>query len=72
MTARKPRARTSAKVRPYFKVYTLIASAVELGAGFGVRRAFKHTDTPAHDDIIESVYQEMMNALCDVIDFDRC
>lgn len=53
-----------------FKAYDLICRAVEDGAAFGVNRAFKHTDNPNRDEVIDNVVREVLNAICDIIDFD--
>jgi hypothetical protein len=51
--------------------HAIIAAAVERGAAYGVRRAFKYAaDVPDADTIIEHVEREVMNALCDVLKFD--
>lgn len=50
--------------------YVIITRAVEEGAAAGVRRAFKHTDTPTHDAIVENVEQHVMNAICEVVTFE--
>ena len=34
----------------------------EEGIGFGLNRAFKHTDTPSREDIAYEVYNELLNA----------
>ena len=53
-----------------FKAYDLICRAVEDGSAFGVNRAFKHTDNPNRDEVIDNVVREVLNAICDIIDFD--
>jgi len=60
------------KQRPRLKakLYVLAAEAVEVGSSFGVRGAFKHTDTPSVETIIENVEREMLNALTERFDFD--
>ena len=64
MSARKP--------RPRAKLYPVLVACVEEGAAFGVRRAFKHTETPDHAGICEQVEREILNLLCErlVIDDD--
>ena len=51
------------------KWYEIISRAVEEGAALGVNRAFKHTDKPERHGIIESVEREVLNCLCEVLDF---
>ena len=60
---------TAVKRRPKVKLWTIISRAVEEGAAYGIRRAYKHTDTPTHEDICEQVEREVMNALAEVLDF---
>jgi hypothetical protein len=54
-----------------FKAYDLIHRAVDEGTTFGVNRAYKHTATPTREIIIISVTTEVMNVLCDVLDFEQ-
>lgn len=51
-------------------LYHILSRAVEEGASTGVRLAFKHTDIPSQEAIIEAVENSIMCALCDVIEFD--
>mgnify|MGYP003332677866 FL=1 len=51
------------------KTYTIVTRAIEEGIAHGYRRAHKHTDAPTPEAIKESIYNEVMNALCDVIEF---
>ena len=53
------------------KAYPVIREAISSGIAFGIRRAYKHTDTPGHDVLQEQIEQEIMNALEEVIDFDK-
>jgi hypothetical protein len=53
------------------KVYNVVSRAVEEGINHGYRRAHKHTDNPGLAAIKDAIYNEVMNALCDVIDFDE-
>lgn len=52
------------------KTYTIIQDAVERGCQYGVTRAYKHTDKPSFESIVQECESAVMNALCDVIDFD--
>lgn len=52
------------------KTYTIIQDAVERGCQYGVTRAYKHTDKPSFESIVQECESAIMNALCDVIDFD--
>jgi hypothetical protein len=40
----------------------VLDSIFEEGIGFGLNRAFKHTDTPSREDIAYAVYNELWNA----------
>jgi hypothetical protein len=51
-------------------LYAIISRAVDEGTAYGVRRAFKHTETPDIEATIECVSREVMNALCEVLRFD--
>jgi len=50
--------------------YEIVARAVETGAAMGVSRAYKYSDAPTHDAIANSVEEEVMNALSDVLVFE--
>lgn len=63
-------AKTAVKNVVQLNVFTVVEKAVEEGAAYGVRRAYKHTDSPSQDEIIEQVRQGVLNALCEVIDFE--
>jgi len=60
------------KPRPRARLYPVLVACVEEGAAFGIRRAFKHTETPDHEVICEHVGREILNLLCErlVIDDD--
>jgi hypothetical protein len=49
--------------------YKIIHMAVEDGVAIGVRRAFKYTDTPTEDQMIETIRQEVMNQICEWFKF---
>lgn len=53
-----------------FNAYKLIARAVEEGVAYGVNRAFKHTDNPSVETLRDNIEREVMNALCDILDFE--
>ncbi len=50
--------------------YAILSRAVEEGAKFGYLRAFKYTETPSEDMILESIHREIMNAITEVFVFD--
>lgn len=57
------------------KEYPVLVQAIEDGAAFGVRHAFKHDENPPDDDkmeyIIQSVVQEVLNYICESFDLDE-
>lgn len=53
-----------------FKTYAIVARAVEEGVALGYRRAHKHVDNPAEDDLRDALETEVLNALCEVLEFD--
>jgi len=50
--------------------YAIIERAVEEGIAYGYRRAYKHTETPAHETIKAEVQSAVMGALSEVLRFD--
>jgi hypothetical protein len=65
-SVRAARVRATVKL----KAYDVISGAVSAGAQSAAVRSFKHTDAPTERDIAEHVEREVMNALCEVLDFD--
>ena len=67
------------RIRPTVKLYPVIARAVEEGVGYGIRRAFKYTDESDSmtrqsvytASLEEHIVHEVMNALCEVLEFDN-
>lgn len=55
----------SAEVR--LNVYAVIDDAVEIGVAHGLRRAYKHTDAPTDDEIIDAIRRAVMDTLGEVI-----
>lgn len=58
------------KLKQKIRLYDIVSGAVELGVGFGLNRAFKHVDDPDRSIIEDNVYRGVMNALCEVIDWE--
>lgn len=56
--------------KPKVKLWTVVSEAVAEGAVFGVSRAYKHTDQPDRETLIANIEREVMNSLCEVIDFE--
>jgi hypothetical protein len=52
-----------------FKSYELVTRAVEEGVAYGIRRAYKHTNTPSMEAIEGAVVDAVTSALCDILDF---
>lgn len=52
-------------------LYEIVSRAVEEGVQYGYSRSFKHTDNPDKEVMIDTIYQAVMNALCEVIKFDE-
>lgn len=48
-------------------VYAVIRRAVEEGAAIGWRRAHKHTETPDKDSAAQTIADEIMASLSDVV-----
>lgn len=65
MSARKLKVRTAIRVN----AYRVVSDAVERGALRGVRRAYKHTDTPTPEYIASEVESAVTLELSEVLDF---
>ncbi len=48
---------------------TVVMEAVENAISAGVKRAFKHTDTPDRDAVVDHVNLYVGNALDELLDF---
>jgi hypothetical protein len=51
--------------------YKLVQMAVDDGVAIGVRRAFKYTNKPSEDAMIETIRQEVMNQVCEWFKFEE-
>ena len=49
--------------------YEVISRAVEEGVGYGLMRAYKHTDKPSKDNIQTEIENAVMSSLCEVLKF---
>lgn len=49
--------------------YEVINRAVDDGVSYGFMRAFKHTDKPTNEHIMEEINNAIMGSLCDVLIF---
>lgn len=66
---RKPRKGASIKpcAEVRINVYAVIDDAVEIGVAHGLLRAYKHTDAPTDDEIIDTIRRAVMETLGEVI-----
>lgn len=53
------------------RVYDILRRAVEEGCAYGAGRAFKHTATPSAEQIRGEVEAAVMDAICEVFEFDE-
>lgn len=69
-----PRSAGKVATRLRFKGYAITTTAVEEGLTYGIRRLFKHEDGPFTEDQLlerkDTLHDAVMNALCEVIEFD--
>lgn len=68
MTKKIGRLVTDGRVK--INTYEVIARAVEDGIGWGLTRAFKHTETPDRETLEDHLHREILNAICEVVIFD--
>ena len=52
------------------KAFPLMQRAVEEGVSYGYNRAFKHTDTPAEEDLKTAIEEAVINSICEWFDFE--
>ena len=52
------------------KLHGIIERAIEEGIELGYRRAFKHTDKPSEEQIVESISRAVMFNIDEVMSFD--
>lgn len=51
------------------KEYNLVQMCVENGVRLGLGRAYKHTEQPTYEDMIDAINSAVMNELCEWFDF---
>ena len=51
--------------------YKILQMAVEDGIALGVRRAFKYTDKPSEDQMVETIRMEVMTQICEWFYFNE-
>ena len=52
------------------RAYRIISDAIDRAINYGYNRAHKHTEAPDAETIKGSIYNEIMNELSEVIDWD--
>lgn len=52
------------------KFHNILINAVESGVALGYRRAFKHTDSPKEDYILETIVTAVMSEIYESFTFD--
>lgn len=55
------------KIKPTLDSYRIIRDAVDIGIGFGYRRAHKHMDNPTEETITQAISDAVMLELDNVI-----
>ena len=53
------------------KVYSILSQAVEDGAKYGYRRAFKHCEAPTEEAICDSIHLAIMNEISQWFEFEE-
>lgn len=65
----KPKLEDTFKVK--VNLYALISVGVSNGVKYGYRRAFKHDEAPSEDVICDRIENEVMNSICEYIQFNE-
>ena len=52
------------------RAYAILQRAVEEGVAYGYQRAHKHVDSPDGDAIKAAIEQAVMDAICEVFEFE--
>ena len=53
------------------KIYAILSEAVEIGIRFGYTRAFKYTDSPSEQSILDDIHDSVMAEVCQRFTFDN-
>lgn len=56
------------QIRLRINPYELVREAVEAGVNYGYHRAHKHVEKPDEAVIVNTIAQEIMNNLCELLD----
>jgi hypothetical protein len=51
--------------------YRIIDDAVEKAIAYGYKRAYKHSDAPTEQHLLQEIHRAVMNELCEVLKFDE-
>ena len=51
--------------------YSIISDAIDRGIDIGWNHAHKHTDNPGEEMLKQHIFQDIMNELCDILEFDE-
>jgi len=51
------------------KTYTVIEEAIEQGIRYGYKRAYKHTDNPTEEYIVQEILLATMSCLDEIVEF---
>jgi hypothetical protein len=52
------------------KPAVVMERAIKEGVGWGWYHAYKHTDEPSKEYLLNYIYEDIMNAVCELFDFD--
>lgn len=63
-----PKTKVEAAVR--INAYEVISRAVEEGLRYGYRRAYKYTEDPSEEHILEELRNTVMASLSEVLQYD--
>jgi hypothetical protein len=55
-------------MKPNFR--KVLETAIEQGASYGYRRAFKHVENPTEGAIIDSIVEQVMNSIDEWFEFE--
>ena len=62
------------KIKPVgivrINTYAILSRAIEQGIDWGYLHAHKNTDAPTEDALKEQLLNDIMNEVCEVVDFD--
>lgn len=59
------------KVKVKLNAYRQISEAVDRGISWGIAHAHKHVENPDEELLKHHLENDIMNELCEVIDFDK-